>query len=534
MPDNNQFDVIIIGAGINGAGIARDAAMRGLKVLVVDKGDVGGGTSSWSTRLIHGGLRYLEHLEFGLVRESLRERETLLHIAHHLVKPLPLIIPIYKRNQRGPWTIRAGMIAYDLLSFGKSLPRHRMLSREETLDRCPGLNPEGLLGSARYYDAQVVFAERLVLENILAAVEYGAKVLTYTPVISLVVENDAVAGVEFVADGGTRQANAQVIINAAGPWVDLLLERAPVESPKLIGGTKGSHIVVPKFPGAPKNAVYLEAQRDQRPFFVIPWNRKYLIGTTDVRFEDDPDQVRCESWEVDYLLSETNFAFPQARLTRRAIFYTYSGVRPLPRTSETAGEDITRKHFIREHPRLKNLLSIIGGKLTTYRSLAEECVDLVFNKLGKKSPECKTAKCVLPGLTMHLDSPSDLGSLAVNSEQFAPVAWRWGRTYGLRAEAIAQLAMQNPTLSKPLGQNANVLAAEIVFAFEHEMAKTLTDCFLRRTMIGLKGNLGLRDIDAAADVCVRFLGWSSARAKQEVENYKVEVSKLRVQTDADA
>ena len=527
MPDNNQFDVIIIGAGINGAGIARDAAMRGLKVLVVDKGDVGGGTSSWSTRLIHGGLRYLEHFEFGLVRESLRERETLLHIAPHLVKSCPFIIPIYKRNQRGPWTIRAGMIAYDLLSIGKSLPRHRMLSRDETLERLPGLNPEGLLGAARYYDAKVVFAERLVLENILAAVECGAKVLTYTPVTSLVVENDAVTGVEFVAGAGTQRAHARVIINAAGPWVDLLLERAPVESPKLIGGTKGSHIVVPKFPGAPKNAVYLEAQRDQRPFFVIPWIGKYLIGTTDVRFEDDPDQVRCERWEVDYLLNETNFAFPQARLTRRDIYYTYSGVRPLPRTSETATEDITRRHFIREHPKLKNLLSIVGGKLTTYRSLAEECVDLVFTKLGKQSPECKTAMCVLPGMTIEFDSPSDLKSLALNNQQFKRVNYRWARTYGFRAEAIAQLATQDPALSEPLSQNANVLAAEIVFAFNSEMAKTLGDCFLRRTMIGLKGDLGLRDIDAAADVCVRFLGWSSARAKQEVENYRAEVRKFQ-------
>lgn len=507
--------------------------MRGLKVLVVDKGDVGGGTSSSSTRLIHGGLRYLEHFEFGLVRESLRERETLLRIARHLVKPLPLIIPIYKRNQRGPWTIRAGMIAYDLLSIGKSLPRHRMLSRDETLERLPGLNPEGLIAGTRYYDAQVRFAERLVLENILAAVECGAKVLTYTPVTSLVVENDSVVGVEFISDDRLQRARAGLVINAAGPWVDRLLERAPVESPKLIGGTKGSHIIVPKFPGAPTNAVYLEAQRDQRPFFVIPWNRKYLIGTTDVRFEDDPDQVRCELWEVDYLLNETNFAFPQARLKRKDIFYTYSGVRPLPRTSETAAEDITRRHFIREHPKLKNLLSVVGGKLTTYRSLAEECVDLVFRKLGKQSPECETAKSRLPGMTIHFDSPSDLGTLPVNNQRFEHVARRWGDTYGFRAEAIAQLALRNPALCEPLGQNANILAAEIVFAFEHEMAKTLTDCFLRRTMIGLKGNLGLRDIDSAADVCVKFLGWSEARAKQEVENYKVEVRKLRVQTEAD-
>ena len=183
-----------------------------------------------------------------------------------------------------------------------------------------------------------------------------------------------------------------MVINAAGPWIDQVLERAPVKSPKLIGGTKGSHIVVAPFPGAPANAIYLEARSDGRPIFIIPWNRLYLIGTTDVRFEGDPDEVRCELWEIDYLLSETNLALPGAELTRDSILHTYSGVRPLPVTGDKDEQSITRRHFIREHPRLPNLLSIVGGKLTTYRSLAEECVDLIFRKLGQNSPPCRTAK----------------------------------------------------------------------------------------------------------------------------------------------
>jgi glycerol-3-phosphate dehydrogenase len=389
-------DVIIIGAGINGAGIARDAAMRGLKVLLIDKSDIGNGTTVASTRLIHGGLRYLEHFEFGLVRESLRERETLLKIAPHLVKPLPITIPIYKHNKRGRATIRAGMILYDLLSFGKSLPRHRMLSRAETLKRLPGLNPEGLLGSAVYFDAQVEFPERLVLANVLAACEHGAEVFTYAPVTNLIVEGDSLLGVEFVTDdGNSHTVKTKIVVNAAGPWVDRVLARSHVESPTLIGGTKGSHIVVPSFPGAPATAIYLEAQSDRRPVFIIPWNGSYLIGTTDVRFDDDPDKVRCEPWEMDYLLGEANLVFPEARLTHDSILFTYSGVRPLPRTSDKEEQSITRRHFIREHPRLRNLLSIVGGKLTTYRSLAEECVDLVFRKLGKYPPPCETAKKAL-------------------------------------------------------------------------------------------------------------------------------------------
>ena len=386
-----NFDVIVIGAGINGAGIARDAAMRGLSVLLIEKGEVGRGTTSASTRLIHGGLRYLEHFEFGLVRESLRERETLLRIAPHLVRPLAITIPIYKRNKRGRVTIRAGMILYDLLSWGKSLPRHQMFSRAETLQRWPGLNPEGLVGAALYYDAQVEFPERLVAENVRSACEFGAEVLTHTRVTNVAVADGKVSGVEFVADDGDKQfAEAHVVINAAGPWIDHVLEQVPIDSPKLIGGTKGSHIIVPPFPTAPVNAIYVEARSDGRPIFLIPWNKLYLIGTTDVRFEGDPDEVRCELWEIDYLLAETNFAFPGAQLTPDSIIETYSGVRPLPVTTDKDEQSITRRHFIREHPRLPNLLSIVGGKLTTYRSLAEQCVDKIFRKLGKQPPPCTT------------------------------------------------------------------------------------------------------------------------------------------------
>jgi glycerol-3-phosphate dehydrogenase len=422
--------------------------MRGLKVLLIDKSDIGSGTSSASTRLILGGLRYLEHFEFGLVRESLRERETLLHIAPHLVRPLPITIPIYKQSRRGPVTIRAGMIVYDLLSFAKSLPRHRILSRRETLEQLPGLNPEGLLGSALYFDAQVEFAERLVLENVLAASERGAEVYTYAPVTKL-----TGSGIEFVCEGQKQVARASVIVNASGPWVDYLLDK----SPKLIGGTKGSHIVVAPFAGSPANAIYLEAESDERPFFIIPWNGNYLIGTTDVRFEDDPDKVCSELWEIDYLLAETNHAFPEAQLTRDHVLFTYSGVRPLPATGEKDEQSITRRHFIREHPRLSNLLSIVGGKLTTYRSLAEECVDLIFRKLGRPSPPCATAKEVLPG--------------AVNFSSIKNPA-RLLRVYGSRANQVTQL-------------HEDPFASEILFAFKHEFAKTLDDCFLRRTMIGL-------------------------------------------------
>lgn len=491
---NTGYDVIIVGAGINGAGIARDAALRGLKVLLVDKGDIGGGTSAASTRLIHGGLRYLEQFEFGLVRESLRERETLLKIAPHLVRPLAITIPIYKQSRRGPLTIRAGMIGYDLLSWGKSLPGHRMQSAGTTLKQLPGLNPKDLLGSAVYYDAQVEFAERLVLENVLAAVEAGAEVCTYTRVEKLGTTEGRVTGV-LVEGDFKNEIKADFVVNAAGPWVDQLLE----SNERLIGGTKGSHIVVAPFAGAPETAIYLEAASDGRPFFVIPWNANYLIGTTDVRFEDDPDRVCSELWEVDYLLAETNRAFPAAGLTRERVLYTYSGVRPLPFTRNEDEQNITRRHFLRQHPRFKNLISVVGGKLTTYRSLAAECVDKIL-----RSSHSKTDEVPFPGAVDLADNPSNPRD-------------RLLRVYGSRAKQVVELA-------KKLGEE-NTFSAEIVFAFEQEFAKTLADCFLRRMMIGLNADRGLGEIQAAADVGKRLLGWTEERAVREVESYREEISR---------
>jgi glycerol-3-phosphate dehydrogenase len=523
---NIEFDVIIVGAGINGAGIARDAAMRGLTVLLLDKGDIGSGTSSWSTRLIHGGLRYLEHAEFGLVRESLREREILLKIAPHLVKPLPLLIPIYKGSRRGPVTIRVGMVSYDLLSFDKTLPHHRFLSRAEALREAPGLNPEGLLAAAVYFDAQVEFAERLVLENVLSAQSQGATITTYARVTELVVANGRLSGVEFLA-GRTEErqtARGKIIINAAGPWVDQLLEDTSKNKP-LIGGTKGSHIIVGPFSGAPSSAVYAEAEADRRPFFIIPWNGNYLIGTTDIRFEGDLDYVSADPEEIDYLLNETNRLFPQAKLTTNQIFYTYSGVRPLPYIGGKDESGITRRHFIREHPQLNNLLSIVGGKLTTYRSLAEQCVDLLFCKLGKRAPKCTTGRVPLPGA---IDFAALADAFRKQSRFSAPVNNRLLRVYGTRAAEVADLCTRDSALAEPFNKAADTLAGEVVFSFEREMAETLTDCLLRRTMIGLNVDLAEGDDEIAADIGTRFLGWNEERAAKELSTYRSDIDRLRV------
>ncbi|HEV2915401.1 MAG TPA: glycerol-3-phosphate dehydrogenase [Pyrinomonadaceae bacterium] len=518
-----SLDLIVVGAGINGAGVARDAAMRGLRVLLLDKGDIASGTTSWSTRLIHGGLRYLEHGEVSLVRESLRERERLFHIAPHLVRPLPMIIPVYEGQRRGPLMIRAGMIAYDLLSLDKSLDRHRMLSREETLRRVPGLRAEGLRGAALYYDAQVEYAERLVLENVLSAREHGARVHTYARVSRFIIEDGAVRGVEFtdLLGGGSRQrALSLLTLNVSGPWVDLLLGTLEHPPSRLLGGTKGSHIVVDDFPGAPRDALYVEAHEDGRPFFIIRWNGMYLIGTTDSRYDDDPDAVAADEREIAYLLRETNRVIPSARLTRRSVLYTYSGVRPLAYDERSVGGSITRRHFVHDHAdRLEGFLSIVGGKLTTYRNLSEEAVDLVFKKLGRETPPCETAKLRLPGA--QTDDFAAFGQrFKSDSGLNLSVAERLLRVYGTRAPDLLRLAAEGPDLLEVLSPLTGAIGAEILMSFRHELARTLADCLLRRTMLGLNGAVGLDAVEGAARIARKYLGWSIARAEDEVAAYR--------------
>jgi glycerol-3-phosphate dehydrogenase len=524
---SEPFDVVIVGAGVNGCGVARDAATRGLRVLLLDKGDISAGTTAASTRLIHGGLRYLEHGEFGLVRESLRERETLLRrVAPHLVRPLPILVPVYAGRRRGRLTIRAGMLAYDVLSSSKSLPRHRMLTAAEALEHAPGLEPEGLRGAALFYDAQVEYAERLAVENALDARARGATVLTYARVERLLVEGGAAHGVVFkdMLGGATHEARAAVVLNAAGPWVDEVLEGSAVGVEKLLGGTKGSHIVARAFEGAPRAAVYAEAFEDGRPFFVVPWDGKLLIGTTDERYAGDLDCVEADEREIEYLLRETNRVLPSARLTRGDVLYTYSGVRPLPRVAEGQESGITRRHFIRP-ARVRGLFSIVGGKLTTYRALAEEMVESIFRTLGKTPPPCQTADTPLPGAAVE-DFDAFRRDFAAQSTLPPVSTARLLKVYGVRAWELLRLAQTDAELSEVIGEETGSIGAEVVYAFREEMAETLADCLMRRTMVGLNGQVGLDALERAARLAQKFLGWDDQRASGEVEAYRSYVTRF--------
>lgn len=594
---DGRFDLLVIGAGINGAGIARDAALRGLTVLLLDKGDIASGTTSWSSRLIHGGLRYLEYGEVGLVRESLHERETLLHMAAHLVRPLPLMIPIYERDRRGKGLVRLGMIGYDVLSAGKSLDRHRMLSADDAVARAPGLERDGLTGAALYYDGQVEYAERLAVENAVDAVDNGATVLTYCRVDGLTFEGKRVTGARFtdLLDGGRHTVTAAVTVNVTGPWVDATLGRAtepevpvaagsgdtanPAAGPapadgagggtgadtepdresviaagqrflagflaqfrpaglgagRLIGGTKGSHIIVEPFPGAPQDALYVEAQTDGRPFFIIPWNDLFLIGTTDVRYEGDLDRVVASDEEIAYLVAETNRVLPSAALTTDRVLYTYSGIRPLPHQGDGQEGAITRRHLVLDHgDDAPGLISIVGGKLTTFRELAEQTVDMVHAKLDRPNEPCRTAKRPLPGSRLgdapvsRDDLPGFTDSLARLHPALAPATVaHLVRTYGTQAAAIAALAASDDALAMTIDDTTGAIAAEVVFATQREGAQRLTDVLLRRTMLGYGPDSAIGTDELVAAIAGTALGWDDARQAAEVAAYRDFITRYR-------
>lgn len=546
---DRSFDMIVIGAGINGAGIARDGAMRGLQVLLLDKGDISSGTTQWATRLIHGGLRYLEHYEFALVRESLRDREAILHVAPHLVKPLGFLVPIYDRSARGPLMIRLGMTLYDTLSYDKSMDRHKMFNRQKVHEREPGLNTDGLKAAAFYYDAQVEYAERIAVESAISARDNGATIITYANVDRMILENGGVKGVEFTdrLGGGSYTARAPVTVNVAGPWVDEVL--AGLQSPgadknagRFMGGTKGSHLIVDPFPGAPKGeALYIEARKDGRPYFIVPWNGRYLIGTTDLRYDGDLDYVSASEDEIQYLLDETNYVIPTANLTREDVLFTYSGVRPLPYNPEGSEGGVTRSHVVFDHakgesaaggkvksaslemPKVEGIISIIGGKLTTYLNLSRQTTDAVFKKLDRKGPKSRSRKIPLPG-----GETSDFKAFAAGFRAASTLSdeltERLLKLYGVRAAQVLALAKDDPELATPLSPDVSVetalIGAEVIWAIREEMAQTLSDVLLRRTMVGYGPDNALNVVEAAAEVAVKHCGWDRERADRDVREYR--------------
>ncbi len=529
-----DYDVVVIGGGVNGAATARDAALRGLSVLLIEKNDFAGGTTSWSTRLVHGGLRYLEYFEFNLVRESLREREILLRSAPHLVQPIQMTIPIYGSGTRSYWEIMAGMVLYDVLSYDKTLPNHRMLTKAKLRQLFRSIDHEDAKGAAQYYDGQAEHAERLCLETLLDAQAAGADVLNYATVTGLQREGDRITQLtayDQIAEASftVTLPSSGVVVNTSGPWVDRVLglgqrqgEAAPIGDQQKIGGTKGSHIIVDPFPGAPQSALYVEAKSDGRPYFIVPWCGQYLIGTTDLKYTGDLDRVKADDDEIDYLIAETNRVLPTARLTRKDVKFTYSGVRPLPYAGDKKAGSITRAHILFDHTKegVSNLVSLIGGKLTTHRQVGEEMTDWACKKLGKPVSKSPTRHRPLPGCIWQDDE-----RLADASEQYrdriAPERLdHLFTTYGARSFQLLALVDESPDLAAPLLESHPNIRAEVVFAMRHEMAHTVLDFTRRRTVLAMNANYGYDVLDPILDTLRQHCGWDEAKCQAEIKAYK--------------
>ncbi|OAE01044.1 glycerol-3-phosphate dehydrogenase [Arthrobacter sp. OY3WO11] len=529
---STPFDVVVVGAGINGLGIARDAALRGLRVALLEQDDICSGVSAWSGRLVHGGLRYLEHRDFALVRESLRERELLFRLAPHLVKPLRLIMPLSSHSRRPAWLIRIGMFLYDALSFDKKTQGHEVLNRDAILRRFPGISPEGLRGAVVFTDGQVEYAERLCTEVALAAAGAGAVIRTKSRVEEPVMEGGRVVGVRYrnTLTDEMHEVRAPVILNVAGPWIDRIFRRGAPEQPRLNGGTKGSHLIVDPFPGAPDDVVYYESKTDGRLVLVIPWMGRYLIGTTDLRFDDDPGEARCDADEMDYLLGEVNELIPSASLTPADVLFTYSGVRPLPYAPDVEEWEIPRSHVLHDHaPDLPGLITVVGGKLTTYRQLAEDAVDDVFKRLGRKSPKCVTASLPLPGAAGDFTAArTALGREGLDGRTVERLLALYGtRALDVIAEADAAGAGY-PVLDSATG----ALEAEILLAVRHEFAQTLTDVLARRMLLAFEPGHGLDVVERAAAVMGAECGWDAERQAAEIRGYHEWLERLAVPSRA--
>lgn len=525
-----KYDLAVIGGGIVGTGVARDAALRGLRVALFEREDFGSGTTGRSTRIIHGGLRYLERLELGLVHEALHERRRLLQNAPHLVAPLPFLFPVYRGKGHSLPLLWAGIGLYDLLNLRRGMPHHRMLPPGQALRLEPTLRPEGLQGGFLYHDAQCAFPERLCVENVIDAAAAGARIENHAPVVAIPVEGGDVQGV-VVHDpesGKDETVEAEVVLNASGPWLDDVERLANPGAKPHLRRTKGVHLVVPRFT---QHALIMETEDARRVFFAIPWGRYSLLGTTDTDYDGPNEVVAADEDDVVYLLRELGGVL-NIELEERDILYTMAGLRPLRRQLGRSAGAVTRKHEILDHEEIegiRGLVTIVGGKITTFRHIAEEAVDFVFHKLGRRIPPCPTGDRPLPGGNIH-----DWASFqAVFREEAAAAgvgpeaADHWLRIYGVRSRLLLELVGTDSSLSKPMEPGMPYTPAEIELSVTEEFCGGLTDFMLRRSMWGLEAGQGYTARRLVADEIGQRLGWDERRVTREVQEYEAVLRRMR-------
>jgi glycerol-3-phosphate dehydrogenase len=525
--EKETFDIAVIGGGITGAGIARDAAMRGLSVALIEKGDFASGTSGRSSRLIHGGLRYLRHGQMRLVREALHERGLLLRLAPHLVRASRFILPLYPESHHRPLQLRFGLVGYDLLAGGLGIGRHRSLSPEKTLEAEPQVKGEGLIISYRYFDG-VTDDARLTLTVALSAVRIGAAAVNYVEAMGLEKADGRIAGVHYrdLVRGGEGTVRARVVVSAAGPWTDQVRSLAGASG--LLRPTKGIHLVVPRS-RLPINGVVAFGWLG-RDLFAMPYDLHTYIGTTDTDFADDPDGVEADHEDVAYVLEAANGTFTTG-LEMSDVVSTWAGVRPLIR-EEGAPSSVPRDYEILDGP--PGLYTICGGKLTTFRSMAQHLVDHVIEResarLSTRPARCRTARVPLPG-GGAADFPryekDAVAALREGWQMDEDVATRLVSVYGTEHVRVLSHAIREPELLQRLGPGCPVLAVEAVYAARQQMAVTLEDFLRRRSDLMLFGDeAGLAVTDEAARLMAGVLGWTSKETGRQVTDYREAVARM--------
>jgi len=518
--DGQHFHVAVIGGGINGVAVARECARAGKRTLLVEQNDFASGTTSRSTRIIHGGLRYLEHGELGLVRESLRERERLLRERAHLVNPLHFLLLLNDQSQRSALRVRAGLWLYQRLSGKKSSSG----TSEMELKRLERALDTGRRWSFfSYEDAQCEFPERLVAEWLGEAMEAGAVVRNHNEVLAVDVMHGRCRGLLLrdLITGRDERVDAGWVINCTGPWADRVCQRSSLRMSKpMVGGVRGSHIVLPRFAAAPNAALYSEAT-DGRPVFVLPWNDQIMVGTTEVPDSGDPSRTTPSAEEIEYLLRAVAQLFPKSRISAPDIKYAFAGVRPLPYTPDNSPSAVTRRHFLHDHADdgAARMISVIGGKLTTAASLARECA----RKIGISVPEPKLL-AVGPGTTLDPLLDQAIGDIAQTgsvSEESARSMVEW---HGKGAMDVARLAMVSAELRAPICPHTPHIVAEVVEAYRTECAVTLADVLLRRVPVALGPCWSESCSREAALRIGAVMGWNEHEMGANLESFEMERS----------
>ena len=485
-----KFDVLVIGGGITGCGVARDAAMRGLKVALVERDDFASGTSGRSSRLVHGGIRYLEHGQLHLVRESIREREILLRIAPHLVQPLAFTWPIYRGARIGKWKLNAGLLVYELLALGRSR-RHEVLDARETLEREPALGGIGLSGGAVYYDARTDDAG-LTLANAIAAEQSGAFVASHTRVIDIIRDGGKAVGARAMTkySGDTGEIRARVVVNATGVWQNTIGggDGAPRHR-----GSKGVHISVPRERVGNRDAITLTSAVDGRVMFCLPAGPHTIIGTTDTWTDQSPETVHASSSDVDYLLRSVNAYFPRASLSFDDVVSAWAGIRPLASGDSDNPTSVSREHSIVVDD--SGIIHVTGGKLTTYRSMAAEIVDRIQQALGVNVKASPTDSVELPGAD--------------------------------RAGEIGKLERADPQLAEPLVEGLSYTGADIVYGVKREKAQTLSDLLIRRTHVAFETrDHGVSVATRVAEIAGPILGWDPQTKNARIREFEQDVGRM--------